>query len=79
FFWTYHYGKRFEYLGHAERWEDLVVDGALDRHRFVALYCQDGMVRSALACQREHAGAMLAEAMRAPLALEAAMRLVRAD
>lgn len=23
-FWTYHYGKRFEYLGHAEQWDDLV-------------------------------------------------------
>lgn len=77
FFWTYHYGKRFEYLGHASEWDDTVIDGDLAQLKFVALLVRGGQVVATLACERERATALLSEAMRAPLDTAAALRLVR--
>ena len=76
FFWTYHYGKRFEYLGHAESWDDVVIDGDLAGHSFVALLVREGQVAAVLACQRERETAFLAERMRAPLAADAALHIM---
>ena len=63
YFWTYHFGKRFEYLGHASEWDEVVIDGELDRQQFVALYLQDGKVAAVLACEREALTARLIDAM----------------
>jgi NADPH-dependent 2,4-dienoyl-CoA reductase/sulfur reductase-like enzyme len=78
FFWTYHFGKRFEYLGHADTWDDVVLDGDLDRQSFVALLLQGNTVGAVAACGRERETATLAELMRAPLPTEAALRIIRA-
>lgn len=77
FFWTYHYGKRFDYLGHANAWDDVVVEGTTDAHRFVAFLVKDGLVAGVLGCQRERATALLAERMRAPVPIGEALELVR--
>jgi NADPH-dependent 2,4-dienoyl-CoA reductase/sulfur reductase-like enzyme/nitrite reductase/ring-hydroxylating ferredoxin subunit len=45
FFWTYHYGKRFDYLGHASEWDDVVVEGDTGTHVFVALLVKEGARR----------------------------------
>jgi NADPH-dependent 2,4-dienoyl-CoA reductase/sulfur reductase-like enzyme/nitrite reductase/ring-hydroxylating ferredoxin subunit len=63
YFWTYHFGKRFEYLGHANEWDEIVIDGHLDQHQFVALYVKDEKVIAALACEREAQTARLIDAM----------------
>jgi NADPH-dependent 2,4-dienoyl-CoA reductase/sulfur reductase-like enzyme len=63
YFWTYHFGKRFEYLGHANEWDEIVMDGELERQSFVALYLQDGKVAAVLACEREAHTARLLDAM----------------
>ena len=78
FFWTYHYGKRFDYLGHARSgdWDQLVTTGSLDSDDFVALFARNNSVLAALACNRESATALLAEALRDPLTLDAARRLI---
>jgi NADPH-dependent 2,4-dienoyl-CoA reductase/sulfur reductase-like enzyme len=78
FFWTYHFGKRFEYLGHAETWDETVIEGDLDRQTFVALLVRRGLVAAAVACGRERATAILAERLRTPLPADAALRIVRA-
>lgn len=78
FFWTYHYGKRFEHLGHAAAWDEVSLDGDADRHEFVALQVKAGQVVGVLGCQRERATAILAERVRrAPLPADEALRLVR--
>ncbi|WGS53187.1 FAD-dependent oxidoreductase [Paraburkholderia sp. D15] len=64
FFWTYHFGKNFEYLGHASEWDDIVVEGDLDQQSFVALYVQGDRVVAVLACEREAGTARLIDAMR---------------
>ena len=69
YFWTYHFGKRFEYIGHASEHDNVVIDGDLDAQAFIAYLLKDGQVAAAVACEREAPAARLAEAMRAPLTL----------
>jgi apoptosis-inducing factor 3 len=77
FFWTYHFGRRFEYAGHAEGWDRLHVDGALDDQRFVALQIRGDDVVGVVACQREQITAKMVELMRQPLGVADAVRLLR--
>jgi apoptosis-inducing factor 3 len=69
YFWTYHFGKRFDYLGHASGKSEIVVDGSLDTQAFIAYQIEDGHVAAVIACDREAATARLSEAMRNPLTL----------
>lgn len=75
YFWTYHFGKNFEYLGHATEWDDIVIDGQLDQQAFIALYIKDDKVVAVLACEREAHTARLLDAMGRP----AGRGLTRAD
>lgn len=79
YFWTYHYGKNFEYLGHAREWDEIVIDGSLEEQKFLALYIKDGIVIAALACQREAATARLIEAMPAGISSGEALRLANEE
>jgi NADPH-dependent 2,4-dienoyl-CoA reductase/sulfur reductase-like enzyme/nitrite reductase/ring-hydroxylating ferredoxin subunit len=79
FFWTYHFGKRFEYLGHGERWDRMHIDGQLDDQRFVALQIRGEDVVGVVACQRERATARLIERMRQPLSVAEATDLLRTE
>ncbi len=45
YFWTYHFGKRFEYLGHASEHDEVVIDGDLDSQAFIAYLMKDGRCR----------------------------------
>jgi apoptosis-inducing factor 3 len=74
YFWTYHFGKRFEYLGHASEHDEVVIDGDLDTQAFIAYLMKDGHVAAAVACDREAPTARLAEAMRSTLTLAQARR-----
>ncbi|HEX3350783.1 MAG TPA: FAD-dependent oxidoreductase [Acetobacteraceae bacterium] len=77
FFWTYHYGKRIEYLGHAESWDEIEIDGELGEMRFLALLLRRGMVAAIVACQRERETALLAEPMRHALCRAEAREILR--
>ena len=59
FFWTGQFGVSLRYVGHAESWDELVIDGALDDRQFVAYYVQDGLVRAAAAVGRDKDAAAL--------------------
>ncbi|WP_158940103.1 FAD-dependent oxidoreductase [Burkholderia sp. S171] len=69
YFWTYHFEKRIEYLGHASEHDEVVIDGDLDAQAFIAYLMKDNQVAAAVACDREAPAARLAEAMRSPLTL----------
>ncbi len=77
FFWTYHYGQRLEYLGHATAWDRLHIEGDPDTQDFVALQIRDEHVVGAIACQRERATAALIDRMRKPLPVAEAVAMVR--
>ncbi len=76
FFWTFHYGRRFDYVGHVHEWDEVVINGRLDGPKFVALYARFGRVKAVLALGCEQAMATLVERMREPLALEEACSLL---
>lgn len=77
YFWTYHYGKSFEYLGHATSWDDLEIDGSPEDHQFLALYVKDHKVIAVLACQREAATARLIGSLQAGLSADEALQLAK--
>ena len=64
FFWTFHYGKRFGYVGHAGEWDEIHYDGSLEELTFLAYYVKQGKVAAILSCGRDTDTAMLAEVMR---------------
>ena len=77
FFWTWHFGKNYDYLGHAEAWDEVEFKGDPYHPPFIGLFCKNGVVAAAVACDEERAMAMLAERMKQPLPVDEAWRLIR--
>ncbi|MOA08796.1 Anthranilate 1,2-dioxygenase system ferredoxin--NAD(+) reductase component [compost metagenome] len=77
FFWTYHFGKRYDYLGHAEHWDEVEFKGTPEQPPFIALLGKDGLVVAAVACDEGRAMAALAQRMKQPLPVDEAWRLIR--
>lgn len=78
FFWTFHFGKRLDYLGHARDWQHTHIEGNLGAWSFVALLLDGDQVKAVVACQRQALMATLAERMRLPLSRDEALALIRA-
>ena len=70
FFWTFHFGKRLGYLGHAEEWDEIVIDGDVAGLDFLAYYRKGDVVAAILSCGRDSETARLAEVMRGRPTLE---------
>ena len=47
FFWTRQLGKGLKYVGHAEDWDDLIIDGDVEGFDFVAFYVEDDAIAAA--------------------------------
>ncbi|UII69124.1 FAD-dependent oxidoreductase [Pseudomonas sp. HN11] len=77
FFWTYHFGKTFEVLGHPQHWNRLHVEGDLQQHDFIALLCHDDQVEAVIACEHQQAMARLSQRMQQPLGKAEALELIR--
>lgn len=76
FFWTFHFGKRIDYLGHAEQWDDIIFSGEPERFEFIGLICKDGQVAAVVACKYERTMALFAERMKQPLTVDEASALI---
>jgi len=79
YFWTYHFGKTFEYLGHAKQWDETRFTGTPDTFEFIALLGLKGKLVAALGCNRTKQTGRLVEAMRQPLSLADAMKIAEAQ
>lgn len=77
YFWTSHFGRNYDYLGHAAKWDDIKFMGAPGQPPFIGLFGANGLVVAAVACEQERAMALLAERMKQPLPLEEGWRLIR--
>ncbi|WP_338800495.1 FAD-dependent oxidoreductase [Pseudomonas sp. RSB 5.4] len=77
FFWTWHFGKNYDHLGHAEHWDEVEFIGEPEQPPFLGLFGRNGVVVAAVACEKEREMAMLAERMKQPLEMEEAWELIR--
>lgn len=66
FFWSQHYDVPINYAGHAERWDEIAIDGDIATKDCMLLYKRDGRVLAAASIFRD------AENLRAELAMERA-------
>ena len=53
YFWTIHFLKRLDYVGHAADWDDIIVDGDLQKPEFIALYVKAGRVHAVIGWDRD--------------------------
>jgi apoptosis-inducing factor 3 len=77
FFWTYHFDKTFEMLGHADQWDRIVFEGNPEQYAFIALLCTGEQVEAVVACEYSRQMALLAERMKRPLLREEALQIIR--
>ncbi|MGE8178041.1 FAD-dependent oxidoreductase [Pseudomonas fluorescens] len=77
FFWTYHFDKTFEMLGHADQWDRIVFEGNPEQYAFIALLCKGEQVEAVVACEYSRQMASLAERMKQPLLREEALQIIR--
>lgn len=49
FFWTTHYGKGLQYVGNAQTWDEIHVDGDIKDHKFLAYFIKGDKVMAAAA------------------------------
>jgi NADPH-dependent 2,4-dienoyl-CoA reductase/sulfur reductase-like enzyme len=70
YFWTYHFGRRLGYLGHASEWDETVIHGDLEGGEFMVFYLQGKRVKAVLNCGMETQMAALSEPMRGELTVD---------
>jgi len=76
FFWTAHYGTRYEYVGHASSWDDYRLLGSLQEKRFIAFYCREGRVAAVCSAGMYTLTAALVERLQQPMTLQQAISFV---
>jgi NADPH-dependent 2,4-dienoyl-CoA reductase/sulfur reductase-like enzyme/nitrite reductase/ring-hydroxylating ferredoxin subunit len=64
FFWSQHYDIAIRYVGHAERWDRVTIDGSLDRRDATVRFVQGGSTRAVATVSRDR------ECLEAEVALE---------
>lgn len=78
FFWTAHYGTRYEYLGHASEWDECRLLGSLQNQQFIAFYCQQGMIAAVCSAGMNTLTAALVHDMQQPMTLAQGIALFEA-
>ena len=63
FFWTGQYDVKLRYVGHAEKWDDVVIQGSLADKSFLAFYIKDEQVLAAAGMGRDQDIAAISELM----------------
>ncbi|MGB3297343.1 MAG: FAD-dependent oxidoreductase [Phormidesmis sp.] len=64
FFWTGQFDLKLRYIGHAEKWDDVVIQGSLDDKSFLAFYVQNDRVMAVAGAGRDQDIAAISELMR---------------
>ncbi len=55
YFWTIHFKQRLDYVGHAESWDEVAIDGDLEKPAFTAFYVKAGRVMAVAGWGRDQA------------------------
>jgi hypothetical protein len=67
FFWSQHYDVPINYVGHAERWDEIAIDGAIEAKDCLVRYKRNGRVLAVASIFRD------VENLKAELAMERAV------
>ena len=51
-FWSDQYGHNLQYVGHAHRWDEVVIRGSIAERSFVAFYMESGKIAAAFGLNR---------------------------
>ena len=73
FFWSQHYDVAINYVGHAEKWEAIEIDGSLDARDCTVTYKKDGRRLATVTISRD------LQSLQAEAAMEAAIRSQRRE
>ncbi len=64
FFWTRQFDAGLLYVGHAEKWGEIIFQGDISAHDFLAFYVKENRVLAAAGMNRNHEMAAIEELMR---------------
>ena len=64
FFWSGQYDVKLRYVGHAEEWDEIEIDGSLDEPKFLAYYLKDNRIMAVAGINRDRDIAAISELMR---------------
>ncbi len=64
FFWSGQYDLKLRYVGHAEQWDEIFIDGDLDSPKFLAFYLQANQIMAVAGINRDREIAAISELMR---------------
>ena len=64
FFWSGQYDLKLRYVGHAEQWDEVFIDGDLDAPEFLAFYLLNNKVMAVAGINRDREIAAISELMR---------------
>jgi len=64
YFWTRQFGVTLHYIGHAEGWDEIHIDGELEKRSFIAYYLKDDKVHAVAGMEKERELAELEERIR---------------
>lgn len=53
FFWTNQFGIIFDYVGHAEKWDEIIYRGSTEKKDFIAFYVTGGKLHAAAGCNHD--------------------------
>ncbi len=64
FFWTMQFNFPLRYLGHAESWDEMIIDSNLQKQEFIAFYVKNNQVLAVASSHRDRETAAISEMMR---------------
>lgn len=62
-FWTMQFQFPLRYVGHTEDWDEIIINGDLQKRQFIAFYIKDNQVLAAATSQRDTETAAISELM----------------
>ncbi|WP_414619536.1 FAD-dependent oxidoreductase [Calothrix sp. CCY 0018] len=64
FFWSGQFDLKLRYAGHAENWDDIIIQGNLDKQEFLAFYVNNNQILAVAGSQHDQDIAAITELMR---------------
>lgn len=64
FFWSGQYDLKLRYVGVADKWNEIYIDGDLEQQEFLAFYLQNNQIMAVAGINRDRDIAAISELMR---------------